>query len=507
MPRQNVKKTQKEKEPAMKAPMASPAPEPVAWVPAPALQPVAQAPSPASFTKGRERVLLGALLLVILLGVALWQLNGWSGTAAPANGANNSLTNATVKLAPTLQPQGQLLLALVNKSAALPTNYHVLMVETSSQNAMPIELTASGSERSGRLETPVYNRTYVWLNNRTLLCEQPLENTAACTAINDSLINGTTLADEARHLQDLFYPQVNETAAVIAAYQSLMKEPTFGFDGNGTQGQVAGRPCREIAYHLGDARLQVCLDEQYGIVLRQNMTYDQPYKNTDGTIGYQKANYRLEIGSLDFGAQSVAAPGENVSLEQMRGAVLLDAKELGDLQTCQLGRDDGERNRCYKNNAISYDQVYFCSMSTNESAIGDCVIKVATQPNQLRPELCERAGAMKSDCYANVAYLKQDSSYCAYVENATLHAQCIQMTGPQNATGTSNGTSGVKGSAGASAPAMNATTNSTSGAKQTGSGAGTTEPVKSSATNSSAPSYSPNYGRPTGNATSGRAAG
>ncbi len=441
------------------------------------------------FAQGRENVLIGALVLVVLLGIVLWQFGGLGGVAPPVpiTGANNTSTNTSVKLAAENTTQGQMLLALVNKGAQFPDAYRAVMAEQSGNEKMMIEVNSNGSAFSGRLETRLYNRTYLWLGNQTVLCEQPLHELAGCTVINDSMVNGTTLAQEMRHLGDLFYPRANETKSVVAGYKKLMNEQTFGFDGNVSSQTAAGRPCKEIAYHLGQANLQVCLDEQYGVVLRQNMSYDQPYKNADGTSGYQRAYYKLEVSTLELGVPDIQMPGENVSLTAVQSLVLQDGQKLSSLQMCELGKTPEDRNRCLKESAISYDMVEFCTWSSNASAMGDCVIKMATQAGQLRPDLCARAGEMKSDCYANVAYLKGDASYCQLVENESLRAQCVQMTAPKNVTGApassrQNGTGVLNVSSGVYAPSS-----STS--------------IKSSATNASAPSYEPNYGRPAANAT------
>ena len=145
--------------------------------------------------------------------------------------------------------------------------------------------------------------------------------------------------------------------------------------------------------------------------------------------------------------------GANPSLgnEQLVGGVAKDDDNMLDaLAACRQGASSADVNRCLKESAISYNQIRFCELAGNDSARGDCVIKVATQTSNLRPELCQKAGPMKSECYANVAYLKQDASYCQMVEDAALKAQCLNMTAARGPLG-GNASSGANATAPANA--------------------------------------------------------
>ncbi len=393
---------------------------------------------------GRTRILIIAIVLVAVLAVVLWQ----AGMAGGAAGAQNNAANNTSAASALGTPQARQLMQLLGLTSKIPAAYSAQMVERNGANLAQIGVMSNGSARLVSVLTPLYNRTYVFLEgNRTILCERPVGESQHCALMNASLDR-----QGVQDLQQFFLPRPDAAAQIADGYRSMMGKGGFNFSGPAASALVAGRECRSFPYQLGTAQIEVCLDGQYGVALRQNMSYDQPRQDASGKIIYVRTNYSIVFTSLDFKEPAIPA-GMDLEREEVVGALASNGdEELDALAACRLGQTTADVNRCLKENAISYNQIRFCELSANESALGDCVIKVATQTGNLRPELCAKAGAMESECYANVAYLKKDSSYCQLVLDAALRAQCLNMTAAAAApAGNASGTSANTTSGGAAA--------------------------------------------------------
>ncbi|MCL6089187.1 MAG: hypothetical protein M1530_03435 [Candidatus Marsarchaeota archaeon] len=399
-------------------------PAPASWSPAPAGGASAGGVNTSSdgFLSGRARILVTAIVLVAVLAVVLWQagMGGGSGPGTPNAAANNTSAASALDT-----PQARQLLQLVSLTSGLPGAYSAQIEQQNGADARQISIMSNGSARSISVLTPLYNRTYLFLEgNRTILCEQPVGEGARCALMNASLNR-----QEAQDLQQFFLPEPGAAAQIADGYRSMMGKSNFNFSGPAGIAQAAGRRCSAFPYQFGTAQIEVCLDGQYGVALRQNMSYDQPRQNASGGIIYVRTNYSLVFASLEFGMPALPAAPELGNEEVVSAMAKNDDAALEALASCRQGATQADANRCLKESAISYNQVHFCELAGNESARGDCIIKMATQTGNLRPELCVKAGAMKSECYANIAYIKNDISYCQMVEDAELKALCLKEVG------------------------------------------------------------------------------
>lgn len=374
--------------------------------------PAAEAPG------NRTLMLVGAIVVVLLIGVSLWQLGFFGGTPIqPIPNTNNTTNTTSTNLLD--QPQAKLLAGLINKTRQIPATYQAIYKESAGGASREVAIRADGQWTEARTQTLYYTRTYLWKGNQTILCENNNE-TNACQALNETDEKWA----EAQQMEGMTFPTQNQSARIWENYKKLINNSQFKFDGNATTKNVAGRTCQAIAYRLGENNLTICLDQQYGVVLGQEMTYDQPYQTLGSTqTYYRKAAYKLEAQEISFETQVIVAPEVENNTKALDMAKTDDA-EWAALLDCQAINDTMEQRRCFKDNAISFNDVRFCEQNLNDSARGDCVIKVATQSGQLKPELCGKAGAMKSECYANIAYLKKDSSYCLLVMDTELRKTC-----------------------------------------------------------------------------------
>lgn len=415
MPRQTNDKKKEKKMERADVPAEATAPANTGRAPAPAA-----APPTTDTPTDRTPMLIGALVVVILIGLSLWQLGFFApAPIKPTPVANN--TTAVAGVDKLDQPQAKALEALIAKVQNAPISYQARYLESSGGESREVSSRSDGIWTEVSTQTPLYSRAYFWSGDRTILCENNNE-TSVCSPLNAS----DDAYAEAQQMGGMAFPEPNQSARIWSNYQKLINNSIFSFRENATTKTVAGRTCQEIAYQLGENNLSVCLDQQYGVVLSQEMTYDQPYQIWNSTqILYRKTTYWLSAQELGFDAQAVPAPDvENSTRAQ--SIALADDEEWGVMYGCQTTANESEQRRCFKDNAISYNDVRFCLQNADATAQGDCVIKVATQPSRLRPELCEKAGEMKSDCYANIAYLKKDASYCKLVTDAALRTSCDQ---------------------------------------------------------------------------------
>jgi len=391
-------------------------------------EPASAVSAPDKTPVSRTTMLIGAVVVVLLIGLALWQMGAFTGTPAKPNPGTNTTINTTI-VSQLQMPQAAQLSGLINKTKDLPNSYKAAYMESEDNNSRAITIQSDGIWTSVSVQAPLYVRTFYWKGNETVLCEDN-NQTKVCQVLDPSDDHYA----EAQQMEGMTFPGPGQSGAIWQNYVRLINSSLFKFNTAMAPKNVAGRTCAAISYQYGENNLTICLDQQYGVVLEQEMTYNQPYQTvgSDQTY-YRKANYRLTAQTIGFSTGSVLAP-DVANNTQAADLATSDDEKLTALMDCAYANDSGEYSRCLKDSAISFNDVRFCSQNENASAQGDCVIKVATQAGQLKPELCPQAGSMMSDCYANIAYLKNDKSYCLLVTDATLKAACEQALTPTNQT-------------------------------------------------------------------------
>lgn len=367
-------------------------------------------------------ILALALIAMLWYGGSIWNLGP---NGSQYNKANNTTAISNESKSALETKEAALMLQTLGKISSIPKIYSAEMIENDGGDERIIKIKDNGSVREISILTKIYNRTYIFdEKNKTILCEQPIGEQAYCAVLNETY-NPATIS----RLQSKFLPSKEDAKNITENYRLLIGKEGFKFSKPAGNMNFCGRSCQSFSYQFGSAEIEICLDEEYGFTLYENMSYNKLMQTADGKLFYTRANYSIAFSNISFENPAIELADEYKDEYFIYGLVGGDDEKLSALQECLHQENEKEVNRCLKESAISYNKAIFCEVIENESARGDCIIKLATQPKSLKPEICPKAGAMKSECYANIAFLKKDISYCNLVEDENLKAECLKTVG------------------------------------------------------------------------------
>ncbi len=391
-------------------------------------------------------------VLIILIGaVLLWQggmIPGFGQWKAKPTGNNTTVVD------PLADPSAKILLSYMGKQSSLPNAYDIQFVQPQDGIPLKIRLEQNGAARRATVTSLLYASSFTWIGNETVVCEQNGDAAQKCAALNAT----SALNQDANQLNAMFSLDANATKQQVAVNQKLIQYGAFVFISPPRAAVIANRTCQNLTYTLNYSaldgqelaniqaiqpafsapspqvfnsfHLEQCMDDEYGIALYSRLNYKA--LNTDGT--YALVEGERELVSFGKTAPNIALPATGDNLEDVQASLVSDQQEMQQVSGCQSMNTTAGRDACMRQSAIDFSDVRFCNMSSNETAQGDCIIKMATQSGNVVPALCEQAGAARSECYANVAYIKRDASYCQLVTDAALKAQCISAIQNQTAS-------------------------------------------------------------------------
>lgn len=387
-----------------------------------------------------------ALAAVAILAAALLL---WQGGALPFQKTPSPAASNTTAADPLSDPSAKILLQYMGKQSGLPDAYAIQFERSLDGTNTSVRLERNGALQQAVVAAPLYTSRYVWGANQTTGCEKSAGDSEVCAALNAT----STLNQEADQLQAMLPQDAAAMRQQVEINKKLIEYGAFRFTAPPKAGRYANRSCQDVAYALDysqinaqelqniqqiepafgvpnpqvfrNFRLEQCMDDEFGIALHSRLTYD---------VLTQSGGYRPIVGERTMTAFESAAPNITIPamldrLDQVEAIASRDRSMGVRVADCRRLSTVNDSDTCLRQSAVEFQNVQFCPLASNDMAMGDCVIKMATQSGKLKPELCGRAGPKQSECYANIAYLKNDISYCNLVTAPDLKALCLKEVG------------------------------------------------------------------------------
>ena len=396
--------------------------------------------------------LAAIVVAVILIAAALL----WHGGTLPFAKKTSGAANNTTVVDPLADPSAKILLQYIGKQASLPSAYAIQFKQPLDVVEQSIRLEQNGALRQAIVTAPLSTSRYVWEANQTIECEKSMGNDELCATLNSTSV----LNQEAGQLQAMFPQDAAAGQQQVEINKRLIEYGAFHFTSAPQTGQYANRSCQDIMYTLDysqisaqelqsiqqiepgfaipnpqvflNFRLEQCMDDQFGIALHSRLSYDALTQN--GT--YAPVLGERIMTAFETAAPNITAPATQTPLNQVEAIANQDQNMGIRVAACGRLNSTNDSDTCLRQSAIEFQNTQFCSLASSDTAMGDCIIKMATQGTP-RPELCSQAGPKESECYANIAYIKNDISYCGLVTDPSLKALCLKEVGK---TAPSNGT-------------------------------------------------------------------
>lgn len=398
----------------------------------------------------RKQTWMPAALAVAVILIAALLL--WQSGALPFLKTTDPSVNNTTAIDPLSDPSAKILLQYMNKQSGLPNAYTAQFKQTSDGIDAHVRLERDGGLQQAVVTTSLYTSRYVWGPNQTIVCEKSAGSAEQCAVLNAT----SALNQKANQLQAML-PQTPQDAAALRQQveinKKLIEYGAFQFTAPPQTGRYANRSCQNISYGLDygriDAqelqslqqinpefsmpnqqvfrnfRLEQCMDDEFGIALHSRLTYDALTQNG----AYRPMVGERTMTAFERAAPNITIPAAQTRLDQVEAIVTQDQSMEMRVAVCRRLNTTNDSDTCLRQSAVEFQNVQFCSLTSNDMAMGDCIVKMATQSGQLRPELCSQAGPKQSECYANIAYLKNDISYCQLVADPNLKALCLKEVG------------------------------------------------------------------------------
>ncbi len=366
-----------------------------------------------------------AALVIVLGAIAYFVLSG--AAKQPVEPAGDALGGQ----------EARLFLSSLENLAALDS-YAVSFEDESRGVRAKVIASKRGAVRAAAVETAINRRTVVFLQNMTIVCEQPLpEGEIACAdAANSSIALGY-----ANNIRGQF-PDFGAGSA-LARNRALISGGAISFLPGIRDASYGGVPCKEIAYSIDytnmsiaqleragidpqdpqvlgfrDYRLSRCVESGTGLPIRLTLEYS--YRGVPASFerAYSKEDAR---GISELVGLATSAELDSLQFEWQFGAV---QNSLSAFEECDSRGTGGQRDACYFSFAVSNKVPEVCLEVGEESRRERCYMLIAGQTGEIR--LCESAPLLSDECYAESARKAGNVPACEFVSNSTLRDYCLE---------------------------------------------------------------------------------
>ncbi len=383
-----------------------------------------------------------AVAAIFVIALLLWQggMLPFAKKAAGDGAGNNTSTNLLA------DPSAKVLIQYMEKQSSMPSAFVMQFEQPSNELNISVRLEQNGALRQAIATNVLYSSRYIWATNQTIACEKSTGAEEVCATLN----NTSALNRNAEQLEAMF-PQGSTTGQLqIAVNKKLIEYGAFKFTSTPKDGRYANRSCKSISYILDydqidqkelqdirqiepdfsapdsrffrNFRLEQCMDDEFGVALHSRLSYDALTQSG----AYTPVVGERIITAFERTTPEIAIPATQTALEDVETVAGRDQSMGVRAVSCRRLNDTNDSDTCLRQSAIEFQNIKFCTLASDDAAMGDCVVKMATQGSQVRPDLCSMAGPKMSECYANIAYIKMDISYCGLVTDADLKALCTK---------------------------------------------------------------------------------
>ena len=401
---------------------------------------------PAEQKKQAWMLVTLAVAAILIAALLLWQGGALPFVKTPNTGPS---ANNTTTADPLADPSAKILLQYMGKQSGLPNAFAIQFIQPTDEFDTSVRLEQNGALRQAIVTTSLYTSRYIWGANKTIGCEKSGENAEMCAVINST----SALNKEASQLLAGFPQDAAAGQKQVDINKRLIEYGAFRFTTAPKAGRYANRSCQDITYALDysqispgelqnlqqiepaftmpnqqivrNFRLEQCMDDEFGFAIYSHLSYDALTRNGS----YVPIVWEHTMTAFEKAAPNITIPAAQAALGDVETVVSRDRSMGARVTDCRRLGTTNNSDTCLRQSAIEFQNALFCQLTSSDMAMGDCVIKMATQGGQPRPDLCSQAGPKKSECYANIAYIKNDASYCGLVTDPQLKELCIKEVG------------------------------------------------------------------------------